>query len=113
MSHRRPRVPAPGTESRGKGDRRIARAGVCAITRPVKKPSKLRVPPSGVRQERHRSGLLGPTFGSGRPDRSDPEPAARRLVRERVNNAMTIVAAIVAVLLLGYLVVALLRPEKF
>ena len=30
-----------------------------------------------------------------------------------MNNAMTIVAAIVAVLLLGYLVVALLRPEKF
>ena len=31
----------------------------------------------------------------------------------RVNNTMTIVAAVVAVLLLGYLVVALVRPEKF
>jgi K+-transporting ATPase KdpF subunit len=30
-----------------------------------------------------------------------------------VRNTMTIVAAIVAVLLLGYLVVALVRPEKF
>jgi K+-transporting ATPase KdpF subunit len=30
-----------------------------------------------------------------------------------VKNAMTIVAAVVAVLLLGYLVVALVRPEKF
>jgi K+-transporting ATPase KdpF subunit len=30
-----------------------------------------------------------------------------------VNNTMTIVAAVVAVLLLGYLVVALVRPEKF
>jgi K+-transporting ATPase KdpF subunit len=33
--------------------------------------------------------------------------------RGRVNNTMTIVAAVAAVLLLGYLVVALVRPEKF
>jgi K+-transporting ATPase KdpF subunit len=30
-----------------------------------------------------------------------------------VNNKMTIVAAVVAVLLLGYLAAALVRPEKF
>ncbi|MGI8589676.1 MAG: K(+)-transporting ATPase subunit F [Nakamurella sp.] len=30
-----------------------------------------------------------------------------------MKNTMTIVAAVVAVLLLGYLVVALVRPEKF
>ncbi len=35
------------------------------------------------------------------------------LTEGRVNDTMTIVAAIVAVLLLGYLVVALVRPEKF
>jgi K+-transporting ATPase KdpF subunit len=38
---------------------------------------------------------------------------AGALRRGRVNNTMTIVAAVVAVLLLGYLVVALVRPEKF
>lgn len=37
----------------------------------------------------------------------------KRFLEGWVNNTMTIVAAIVAVLLLGYLVVALVRPEKF
>ena len=43
----------------------------------------------------------------------DEQSLLSRFVKGRVNNTMTIVAAIVAVLLLGYLVVALVRPEKF
>jgi K+-transporting ATPase KdpF subunit len=43
----------------------------------------------------------------------DKQSLLSRFVKGRVNFTMTIVAAIVAVLLLGYLVVALVRPEKF
>ncbi len=57
--------------------------------------------------------VRAPTFMSGGPVGSHGQAPLWGSARGRVNNTMTIVAAVVAVLLLGYLVVALVRPEKF